>query len=311
MPETIHIGVDIGGTKIEGIALDAKGQERLRQRIPTPNADYDGLLDTISQFVREIQKSVKVETTSPEFRIGFGIPGTICPQSNKVKNANLTTLIGHTFDRDLSQALNCPVRVANDANCLTVSEAVDGAAAGAHITFGVILGTGCGGGIAIDGQVHEGLNSIAGEWGHNPLPWPQPDETPGPACYCGKTGCIETWLSGPGFERTFLEQGGDSLRTPDIISLMREGDAKALSVFDSYLDRLSRSLATILNILDPDIVVFGGGLSNIDEIYNELPERISEYVFSTEILTRFVRNRHGDSSGVRGAAWLWPIANSP
>ena len=306
MPAIIRIGIDIGGTKIEGIALNSDGQELVRRRISTPNAHYDGLVEAICQFVREIQTSVKEKTSSPEFRIGFGIPGTICPQTNKVKNANLTTLIGHTFDRDLSDALACPIRMANDANCLTVSEAVDGAAAGAHIVFGVILGTGCGGGIAIDGRILEGLNSIAGEWGHNPLPWPQAIEIPGPPCYCGKSGCIETWLSGPGLERAYLEKSGEKLLAPDFVKLIRRGDTIAIDVFNAYLDRLARSLAMVLNIIDPDVVVFGGGLSNVDEIYQSLPERISEYVFSTEISTRFVRNQHGDSSGVRGAAWLWP-----
>jgi len=288
MTQDTRIGIDLGGTKIEGIVLSRDGAELARQRVATPREDYPGTVVA----VRDLVAALEADTTG-NATVGVGIPGTVSPATGRIKNANSTWLIGEALDRDLETALGRPVRLANDANCFAVSEAVDGAAAGAGLVFGVILGTGVGGGIAIGGRARTGPNAIAGEWGHNPLPWPRDDERPGPACYCGLGGCIETFLSGPGLAR---DHGGVE-RAEDIAP-----DDPAI---DRYLDRLARALAHVINLLDPDAIVLGGGLSNIARLYGEVPERWQSWTFSDRVDTPLLKNRHGDSSGVRGAAWLW------
>ncbi len=238
--------------------------------------------------------------------VGVGIPGVPSPATGLVKNANTTCLIGRPFDRDLAARLGRPVRLANDANCFVMSEAADGAAAGARTVFGVILGTGVGGGLVIDGRIVVGANAIAGEWGHNPLPWPSDAERPGRRCYCGQHGCIETFLSGPGLAADFAESTGRSLGAPEIVDAAGRGDAAAGAALERYEDRLARALATVINVVDPDVIVLGGGLSNLAQLYEAVPRRWAAYVFSDAVMTRLVQADHGDSSGVRGAAWLWP-----
>lgn len=296
----MRIGIDLGGTKIEAIALDSDGRILARQRLATPAGDYMATLDAIVSMVADIERD-----QGRRGSVGVGIPGAISPASGLVKNANSTCLIGQPLDRDLQQRLQRPVRLANDANCFTVSEAVDGTAAGASVVFGVILGTGCGGGIAIHGRPLIGANAIAGEWGHNPLPWPRPDEQTSD-CYCGRHGCIETWLSGPGLARDHALRSGRTLTAEAIASLAEQGDPQALETLDLYEDRLARGLSSVINILDPDVIVLGGGLSNIQRLYTNVPRLWEEYVFSDRVDTQLVQNLHGDSSGVRGAAWLWP-----
>jgi fructokinase len=302
----MRIGVDLGGTKIEAVVLSHDGQELVRQRVSTPQDDYDQTISAISALVSQVSNEANCGAQTP---VGIGIPGAISGATGLVKNANSTCLIGHSLDTDVQAALKRPVRVANDANCFSISEAIDGAGKGHGIVFGVILGTGVGGGIAIDGKTHAGLNSIAGEWGHNPLPWAQHigglSESPGPTCYCGEKGCIETFVSGPGLSNDFFADGGTQA-TAEAISLMAEdGSVPAKAAIARYIHRLARSLASVVNILDPDVIVFGGGLSNISEIYETLPKLLNDYVFSDVCDTPCVKNVHGDSSGVRGAAWLW------
>lgn len=304
----IRIGIDLGGTKTEGTALTPDGTDIGSVRMPTPGTSYSDVIENIALVIDTLCHTHDIDRS--QATVGIGIPGAICPHTQKVKNANLTLLIGHKFDDDMSARLNMPVRIANDANCFAVSEATDGAARGAHVTFGVILGTGCGGGIAIDGEVLTGGNAIAGEWGHNPLPWPHDNERPGPLCYCGKTGCLETWISGPGFERDHDERTGARHNAVEIITQMRQGDIHADMSFKLYCDRLARGLASVINILDPDCIVLGGGLSNIDELYTEIPNRLPSYVFSEAFDTKIRKNLHGDASGVRGAAWLWPVSST-
>jgi fructokinase len=299
----MRIGVDLGGTKIEAIALDAVGAELGRQRVPCPAHDYDAIVAAIGDLVVGLERELGRAAS-----VGVGIPGVTSPATGLVKNANTTVLIGRPFDRDLERRLGRPVRLANDANCFVMSEAADGAAAGARAVFGVILGTGVGGGLVIDGKIVVGANAIAGEWGHNPLPWPRDDERPGRRCYCGQHGCIETFLSGPGFAADFAESTGRSLGVPELVEAAARGDSAANAAFDRYEDRLARALATVINIVDPDAIVLGGGLSNLTRLYTEVPRRWIRYVFSDEVTTRLVQARHGDSSGVRGAAWLWPAA---
>jgi len=300
----MRIGIDLGGTKIEGIALDSHGHQYARERIATPQGDYEATVEAIAGLVERLEEPHRddMETT-----IGVGIPGAISPATGLIKNANSTCLIGKALDHDLERRLNRPVRLENDANCLIVSEATDGAAAGSNIAFGVILGTGVGGGIAFDGRPHRGMNAIAGEWGHNPLPWPQNipdgDERPGPACYCGKHGCIETYLSGPGFAR---DAGHAFEDAASVMMALANGDTDAEAAFARYTNRLARSLAGIINILDPDVIVLAGGLSNIDALYEVVPSLWQEWVFSDRADTPLRKASHGDSSGVRGAAWLWP-----
>jgi len=299
---SFRIGVDLGGTKIEFVALESDGTELHRHRIATPRNDYEGTVQAIADGVKEMEKQVGRTAT-----VGVGIPGTVSTRTGLVKNANSTWLIGNPFDKDLSRALDREVRCANDANCLAVSEATDGAGAGRHLVFGVILGTGCGGGIAIDGRVHTGSNGVAGEWGHNTLPWMRADEFPGPACYCGKNGCIETWISGTGLEKDYERATKVSLRGPEILARSETGEPAALAALERFEDRLARGLAGVINLLDPDIIVMGGGASQIPRIYKNVPARLGEYVFGKEAETPMLAAKHGDSSGVRGAAWLWPL----
>jgi len=296
----MRIGIDLGGTKTEIIALDEQGRERHRQRVATERGDYTACLRSLKELVETAEGTLGCRCT-----VGIGIPGITSPATGLVKNANSTWLIGKPFESDLAKLLARPVRLANDANCFALSEAVDGAGYGAKTVFGVILGTGVGGGIVVDGQVLTGGNAIAGEWGHNPLPWPQADELPGPPCYCGRFGCIETFLSGAGLEADHYRQTGRRLRAPEIAK-----DPGGGACLQRYCERLARGLAAVINLLDPEVIVIGGGLSNLDYIYDEVPRRWSPWVFSDQVSTRLVRNRHGDSSGVRGAAWLWPAAQS-
>lgn len=297
----MRIGVDLGGTKIEGIALDQGGWPLLRERIATPRNDYAATVNAVARLVRDFEKSLGDEAT-----VGVGIPGAISPASGLVKNANSTWLIGQPLQEDLSAALGRPVRLANDANCFAVSEAVDGAGAGAGVVFGVIVGTGTGAGIVVDARPLTGANAVAGEWGHNPLPWPRADELPGSPCYCGRQGCIETWLSGPGFSADFARRTGERPTAEEIVARAQLGEAEALNAIERYVDRMARSLASVINLLDPDVIVLGGGMSNIRALYEEVPRRWSQYVFSDRVDTPLRPPVHGDSSGVRGAAWLWP-----
>ncbi|MCR4377185.1 MAG: ROK family protein [Rhodospirillales bacterium] len=300
----MRIGIDLGGTKIEGLLLTSNGIEAKRVRIPTPQGDYAATVQAIAALVRQLEQGTKTQAS-----VGIGIPGTISPQTGLVKNANSTCLIGHPLDQDIAEAIGRDVRLANDANCFAVSEAHDGAAAGAHVVFGVILGTGVGGGIAIDGRALVGANAIGGEWGHNPLPWPQVfdgnDERPGPACYCGQHGCIETFLSGPGLSRDHKTHVGEDLSGETITARAKDGDDACKATLSRYERRLARALATVINIIDPDVIVLGGGLSNIEQLYKTVPNLLDTWVFSDHVTTRLVKNVHGDSSGVRGAAWLW------
>lgn len=296
----MRIGVDLGGTKIEIVALDRTGDVLLRRRIASPSS----YLDTV-RAVRDLVLGAE-HTLGETGSLGVGIPGAISPATGLVKNANSTWLIGHPFDLDLSQALSRDVRVANDANCFALSESVDGAGAGARCVFGVIIGTGTGGGIAIDGRVLTGPNAIAGEWGHNPLPWPDAAESPGPKCYCGKRGCIETWCSGPGVAREFQEVTRRQMTVAEIAFAAEAGDPEANAALSRFERRLGKALASLINVLDPDVVVLGGGLSNLDRLYAALPALILPHTFSDAVVTPIRKNRWGDSSGVRGAAWLWP-----
>ncbi len=293
-----RIGIDLGGTKIEVIALAPDGTEVLRHRIPTPHG-YDQTVAGIADLVTMAEARIGAGAT-----VGIGIPGVISPATGLVKNANSIALNGHRFDQDISQALGREVRVENDANCFALSEAADGAGAGFGVVFGVILGTGCGGGIVVDGRVIRGPHRIAGEWGHTPLPWPSAQEVPGPLCWCGKHGCLETYVAGPSLARDCDGPGAhDASGLPDRAA---RGDQAAVEALRRHADRLARGLAVVIDILDPDAIVLGGGLSNMDNLYVELPRLIPAYAFSDTIRTPILRNRHGDSSGVRGAAWLWP-----
>jgi fructokinase len=293
-----RIGIDLGGTKIEIILLGPDGSELLRQRIDTP-AGYDATLAGIAGLVRRAEAQAAVTAS-----VGIGIPGVISPATGLVKNANSIALNGHTFDRDISQALGRPVRVENDANCFALSEASDGAGAGRPVVFGVILGTGCGGGIVVQGSVIQGPHRVAGEWGHNPLPWPQPDELPGRECWCGKRGCLETWIAGPSLARDCDGEGAHD--ASGIPARAAAGEIKAKAALMRHTDRLARGLAQVVNLLDQDVIVLGGGLSNMTHLYSDVPPLLRRYVFSDVIETPVLRARHGDSSGVRGAAWLWP-----
>ena len=296
----MRIGIDLGGTKIEAIALDENGIELFRHRINTPQHDYPATLDAIFELVKELENHAQ-QTGS----VGLGIPGAISPATSLVKNANSTWLIGKPLDKDLEVKLGKPVRIANDANCFVMSEATDGAGKDADIVFGVIIGTGTGGGICINRQLVVGSNAIAGEWGHNPLPWPSATETPGPDCYCGKQGCIETFLSGTGFARHFYQQTNKQLSAPEIVTLAEQGNEQAEQALQVYEDRMARALASVINIIDPHVIVLGGGMSNIQRLYDNVPKLWGNYVFSDKVHTQLLPNMHGDSSGVRGAAWLW------
>jgi len=296
----VRIGVDLGGTKIEAIALADDGRELARKRVATPRHDYDATLGAIAAVVGALEAE-----TGWRGSVGVVMPGTLSPASGLVKNANSTWLIGRPIDRDLERALGREVRCANDANCFALSEATDGAGAGARVVFGVILGTGVGGGIVVDGRALTGRNAIAGEWGHMPLPWPGDDERPGPACYCGKAGCVETFLSGPGLARDYGRHGGGGLEAAQIAARAAHGEADADAAIARYEDRLARALAVVLNVLDPDVVVLGGGISKLERLYENVPRRWQAWAFSDRVTTPLRPPRHGDSSGVRGAAWLW------
>jgi fructokinase len=293
-----RIGIDLGGTKIEVIALDPAGAELFRKRVATPR-DYDGTVRAIATLVAAVD-----EHTGDRGRVGIGIPGTISPVTGLVKNANSTWLIGHPLDRDLASLLGRPVCLMNDANCFALSEAVDGAGRNAKIVFGVILGTGVGGGIVVDRHVLDGAQKICGEWGHNALPRLTDGERPGPPCYCGRRGCIETFLSGPGMRRDHAAVTGVELSTRAIVERASGGDAAACATLDRYVERLGRALATVINVLDPDVVVLGGGMSRLPDLAERAQAAIRPHVFTDEVTTRIVPNQHGDSSGVRGAAWL-------
>jgi fructokinase len=306
MSAAFRIGVDLGGTKIEAAAIDREGRVHARRRVATPAGDYDSTIAAMAALVRGIEAELGAGLT-----VGVGIPGTAIPGSGLIKNANSTWLIGRPLGRDLEAALGRPVRLANDANCFALSEASDGAAAGYGNVFGVILGTGVGGGVVIDGRIVVGANGIAGEWGHNPLPWPQPDELPGPACYCGRNGCIETFLSGPGLAADHRRHGGDAMTGEQIVAAAEAGDIACRATLDRYEERLARSLAHMINILDPDAIVLGGGLSGIRSLYAEVPSHWGRFVFSDTVLTKLLPPKHGDSSGVRGAAWLWQPDETP
>ena len=296
----MRIGIDLGGTKTEIVALGDGGHELYRKRVDTPAASYDAIVATLASLVTEAESALGQRGT-----VGVGIPGTVSARTGLVKNANTTVLNGRPLDRDLGRALDREVRCLNDANCLALSEAVDGAGAGRRVVFAAILGTGCGAGIALDGRPWAGANLVAGEWGHNPLPWPTPDEFPGPACWCGKTSCIEKWISGTGFADDYARATGVRLKSEQIVARARQGEAAARGALERYANRLTRALAHVVNLLDPDVIVLGGGLSNVDELYDMVPPQLAKYVFGGEADTPVVRNKHGDSSGVRGAAWLW------
>jgi len=313
---TVRIGVDLGGTKIEGIVL-AGASELWRTRVATPRDDYPATIDAVRRLVGDLEARAARPAS-----VGIGIPGAIDPETMRVKNANSVWLIGRPLQADLETALARPVRVANDANCFAISEAADGAGTGASVVFGVIIGTGTGAGVVINGAPLTGRHAIAGEWGHNPLPWPDADEWPGPSCYCGRTGCIETFLSGPGLARDFATHAGESVAPAAIVTRAEAGDVEAARAVARYEHRMARALASIINVLDPEIIVLGGGMSNVTRLYDNVPLLWGQYVFGTatvssdgmahgqsrrpRVQTRLVPARHGDSSGVRGAAWLWP-----
>ncbi len=321
----MRLGIDLGGTKIEIIALDDTGHELLRRRVPTPQGNYYETLQTIAQLVRDAEAELGHQGS-----LGIGTPGALSRATGRLKNSNSVVLNGQPILQDLEALLQRKVKISNDANCFALSEAVDGAAAGAEVVFGVILGTGVGAGIVVNGRVLTGPNGIAGEWGHNPLPWPQPRELPGPACYCGKRGCVETFLSGPGMatlheidnKKTVRPEpvegpesvsvstsstrtdSGSALSAEEIVHRAEEGDAACEHSLQTYENRLARSLAHVINILDPDVIVLGGGMSNIGRLYANVPALWGDWVFSDRVDTKLVKNRYGDSSGVRGAAWL-------
>lgn len=299
----MRLGVDLGGTKIEIIALDNEGHTLARERVPTPAGDYDGTIRAIGDLVKGVETKLGRLGT-----VGIATPGALSTKTGLLKNSNSTVLNGKPLDRDIAAHLGRAVRIENDANCFALSEAVDGAAAGAGVVFGVILGTGVGGGLVVDQKVVTGHNRIGGEWGHNPLPWPQPNELPGHRCYCGKHGCIETFLCGAGLAREYAAHAAAPLPAHEIATVATAGDDMARTALRVYQDRLARGLASVINIVDPDVIVLGGGLSNIDAIYIGLDGLIARYAFSDALDTRIVRAMHGDSSGVRGAAWLWPAA---
>jgi fructokinase len=296
----MRIGIDLGGTKIEGIALDENGAELIRQRIPTPQGDYEATLAEIQTLINYIETE-----TAQIGSIGIATPGAISPATGLMKNSNSVCMNGKPVLDDLSALLKREIRIANDANCFALSEACDGAAQGARVVFGVIIGTGTGGGIVVDGKILTGPNAIAGEWGHNPLPWPQDIELPGPECYCGKNGCIETYLSGPGMTRDHELYANIILDAETIVGKAKFGDEDAIETLQRYEDRLARSLAQVINILDPDVIVLGGGMGNIKRLYKNVPRLWGAYVFSDRVVTKLLPPKYGDSSGVRGAAWLW------
>jgi fructokinase len=295
----MHIGIDLGGTKVEVLLLDTQGNERFRKRLPTPQGDYEGTLQTIRQLITEAEQQAGQTCT-----LGIGTPGAISPATGLMKNSNSVVLNGKPLRADMENLLQRPVRIENDANCFALSEATDGAASGAAVVFGVIVGTGTGAGIVAHGKVLTGANAIGGEWGHNPLPWPEAAELPGKPCYCGKHGCIETWLSGTGFEKEYRLASGVTRKSAEVVTLAEQGDPLVEQLLQAYEERMAKSLAHIINVLDPDAIVLGGGMSNIQRLYRNVPARWGKYVFSDQVSTHLLAPRYGDSSGVRGAAWL-------
>jgi fructokinase len=297
----LRIGIDLGGTKIAGIVLDAAGAEVCRERLPTPQGDYQGTLQALAGLVSTLE-----DKAGQQCSVGIGMPGSASRATGLIKNSNSVCLNGQPLYRDLEALLDRPVRFANDADCFALSEATDGAAAGAAVVFGVIIGTGTGGGLVVNQQLVSGPNGITGEWGHNSQPWPQPEELPGPACYCGRYGCIETWLSGPGLARDHQQAHGVTMEAITVAQRAELGDTRAAATMQRYVDRMARALASVINIVDPDVIVLGGGVSNYKRLCEAVPSRWGEYVFSDCVATRLVAAQHGDASGVRGAAWLWP-----
>lgn len=300
-----RLGIDLGGTKIEILALDALGREVFRQRVATPQGDYSAILQAIAALVENAERAIGAMGS-----VGIGTPGSISRATGLLRGSNSVCMNGQPLKRDLEQVLGRPVRVTNDANCFALSEASDGAGRGADVVFGVILGTGVGGGIVIGGRVLDGPNAIAGEWGHNPLPWPRDDERPGDACFCGHNGCIETFLAGPSLVRDHFRVTGAALTTHEIVERASRRDAACTASLLRYEERLARALAHVVNIVDPDVIVLGGGLSNIDALYVDVPKLWNDWIFSDRVDTRLLKHVHGDASGVRGAAWLWPISET-
>lgn len=302
----MRLGIDLGGTKTEIVALGGGGGEVLRRRISTPRGSYEGIVRALAALVEATERDLANLGALGPHSLGIGMPGAISPFTGFAMNANTTELNGRSFKADIEAALSREVRLTNDANCLAVSEAVDGAGAGAHVVFAAILGTGCGAGIAIDGRAHDGRHRIAGEWGHNPLPWPSVEEVEtAEACFCGMCGCLETWISGTGFQKDHARITGKTRRAVEIVGAAEAGDAEASASLARYLDRLARSLAHVANILDPDVIVLGGGMSHTQAIYARVPELVQRYAFTDHFVTPVRPALHGDSSGVRGAAWLW------
>ena len=298
----MRIGIDLGGTKIEIIAIDDDGAERLRRRTPTPVHDYALTLKTLADLIQTAENELHCKAS-----IGIGTPGALSPDTGLMRNSNSTCLNGKPLDLDLEALLKRPIRLQNDANCFALSEATDGAAAGAHTVFAVIIGTGTGAGITIAGSLINGPNAVTGEWGHNPLPWPNIDESPGSRCYCGNAGCIETFLSGPGLARDYANTTSTTVPAHTLETLAEQGDTAAQQALNRYEDRMARSLATVINLLDPDVIVLGGGVSNMQRLYTNVPKQWHKYVFADRVRTKLLPARHGDSSGVRGAAWLWRL----
>ena len=298
----MRFGLDLGGTKMEAVLLNEAGEIVWRQRRPTPSENYEAIIETIAELVGEADRE-----STQEISIGIGMPGSLSPKTGLVRNSNTQCLNGRPIQQDLESKLARQVRLANDANCFALSEATDGAGAGAQSVFGVIIGTGCGGGLVFNGELQNGANSIGGEWGHNPLAAPRAEELPGPPCYCGRHGCNEVWISGSGFARDHEAIAGEKLTAEQIIA---SDSAAAKASFERLCDRIARALGAVINVVDPDVIVLGGGLSNVDALYTHIPEIWDGYIFSDVIETRLVKNKHGDASGVRGAAWLWPLNKS-
>ncbi|MBN9267216.1 MAG: ROK family protein [Hyphomicrobium sp.] len=307
-PTLLRIGIDLGGTKIEGVLMDETGAERPRRRLSTPRDDYAATLDAIAQLVDELLAEAAADPAPSTATIGVAMPGSVSPRTGQMQNANSTWLNGRTLGPDLADRLGRPVRLANDANCFALSEALDGAAAGARNVLGVILGTGCGAGVVIEGRLLDGPRGIGGEWGHNPLPWATSDELPGSLCWCGRRGCMETWVSGPALAAAYLQDGGTTTRAEEIVERAAAGEERAQIALDRHADRLARGLAHVVNILDPDVIVIGGGLSRLEHLYEKLPGLMAPHIFAEDTRVDIRPPRWGDASGARGAAWLWQDA---